>query len=178
MGDFLTSHFFYAPGYKTQCVLLNAQAADVPQGTIICAKGAAGSISASFTGSAATISPTASFTGTEASLSGEAETYTPAGTISVTGASYTPSGSVTVSQSGGASADGTFDVIGAENYGAVYGILLKDAPASGSAQSVDVIVCGELFRETINAVYKAANSDNDLPEPVVVALRNIGLVLK
>lgn len=174
MGDFLTSHLFYSPWYKTQCILLNAQAADVPQGTIICAKGAAGSISASFTGSAASI--TASFTGTEAALSGDAQSYTPAGSVAV--GAYTPAGSVAISQSAGASADGTFDIIGAENYGAVYGILLKDAPASGSAQSVDVIVCGELFRETINAVYKAANSDNDLPEPVVVALRNIGIVLK
>lgn len=156
MSDFLTSHFFYSPWYKTQCVSLNAQAADVPQGTIICAKGAAGSASAS-----------ATFTGTEASLTGEAQTYTPAGSVAVT-----------ISESGGASADGTFDIIGAENYGAVYGILLKDAPASGSAQSVDVIVCGELFRETVNAVYKAANSDNDLPESVVVALRDIGIILK
>lgn len=174
MGDFLTSHLFYSPWYKTQCILLNAQAADVPQGTIICAKGAAGSISASFTGSAASI--TASFTGTEAALSGDAQSYTPAGSVAV--GAYTPAGSVAISQSAGASADGTFDIIGAENYGAVYGILLKDAAASGSAQSVDVIVCGELFRETINAVYKAANSDNDLPESVVVALRNIGIVLK
>ena len=31
----LTSEFFYAPGYKTQCISLNAQAAEVPQGTII-----------------------------------------------------------------------------------------------------------------------------------------------
>lgn len=156
MGDFLTSHLFYSPWYKTQCVLLNAQAADVPQGTIICAKGAAGSASAS-----------ATFSGTEVSLTGEAQTYTPEGSVSVT-----------ISESGGASADGTFDVIGAENYGAVYGILLKDAPAAGSAQSVDVIVCGELFRETVNAIYKAANSDNDIPESVVVALRDIGIILK
>lgn len=156
MSDFLTSHLFYSPWYKTQCILLNAHVADVPQGTIICAKGAAGSASAS-----------ATFTGTEASLTGEAQTYTPAGSVAVT-----------ISESGGASADGTFDIIGAANYGAVYGILLKDVPASGSAQSVDVIVCGELFRETINAVYKAANSDNELPEPVVVALRDIGIILK
>lgn len=156
MSDFMTSHLFYSPWYKTQCILLNAQAADVPQGTIICAKGSAGSVSAS-----------ATFSGTEASLTGDAQTYTPEGSVDVT-----------VSESGGASADGTFDVIGAENYGAVYGILLKDAPAAGSSQSVDVIVCGELFRETINAVYKAANSDNDIPEPVVAALRNIGIILK
>lgn len=156
MGDFLTSHLFYSPRYKTQCILLNAQAADVPQGTIICAKGAAGSLSAS-----------ADFDGVDAELTGEAQSYTPRGFVSVT-----------ISESGGASADGTFDIIGAENYGAVYGILLKDAPASGSAQSVDVIVCGELFRETVNAAYKAANSDNDLPESVVVALRDIGIILK
>lgn len=174
MSDFMTSHLFYSPWYKTQCVLLNAQTADVPQGTIICAKGSAGSISASFTGSAASI--TASFTGTEAALSGDAENYTPAGTVTV--GDYTPAGTVDVSQSAGATADGTFDVVGAANYGAVYGILLKDAKKSASAQSVDVIVCGELFRETINAVYKAANSDNDIPEPVVAALRNIGIVLK
>jgi hypothetical protein len=156
MSDFMTSHLFYSPWYKTQCILLNAQAADVPQGTIICAKGAAGSASAS-----------ATFSGTEANLTGEAQTYTPEGSVDVT-----------ISESGGASADGTFDVIGAANYGAVYGILLKDVEKSASAQSVDVIVCGELFRETINAVYKAANSDNDIPEPVVAALRNIGIVLK
>lgn len=65
MGDFLTSHFIYSPWYRTQCIQLNAQAADVPQGTIICAKGAAGSVSAS-----------ATFTGTEASLTGDAQTYT------------------------------------------------------------------------------------------------------
>lgn len=174
MGDFLTSHLFYSPWYKTQCILLNAQDADVPQGTIICAKGSAGSISASFTGSAASIS--ASFAGTEAALSGDAESYTPAGTVTV--GDYTPAGSVSISQSAGASADGTYDVIGAANYGAVYGILLKDVEKSGSAQSVDVIVCGELFRETINAIYKAANSDNDIPESVVVALRDIGIILK
>lgn len=156
MGDFLTSHFIYSPWYRTQCIQLNAQAADVPQGTIICAKGAAGSVSAS-----------ATFTGTEASLTGDAQTYTPAGSVAVT-----------VSDSGGASADGTFDIIGAENYGAVYGILLRDVAASESAQAVDVIVCGELFRETVNAVYKAANSDNDIPESTVVALRNLGIILK
>lgn len=174
MGDFLTSHLFYSPWYKTQCILLNAQAAKVPQGTIICAKGAAGSISASFTGSAASIEAT--FAGTEAALSGDAENYTPAGSVTV--GAYTPAGSVAVSQSAGVSADGTFDVIGAANYGSVYGILLKDAPASGSAQAADVIVCGELFRETVNAVYKAANSDNNIPEPVVAALRDIGIILK
>lgn len=34
----LTSEFFYAPGYKTQCISLNAQAAEVPQGMIIAVK--------------------------------------------------------------------------------------------------------------------------------------------
>lgn len=37
----LTSEFFYAPGYKTQCISLNAQAADVPQGTVIAVKATA-----------------------------------------------------------------------------------------------------------------------------------------
>lgn len=156
MSEVMTSDFFYAPRYQTQCVLLNAQAADVPRGTIICVKGAAASISAS-----------ATFTGTQAALSGDAENYTPAGEVEVT-----------ISESGGASADGTFDIIGAEGYGAVYGILLKDVKAADAAQSVDVVVIGELFREYINAVYKAANSDNDLPEAIIVALRNIGIILK
>lgn len=156
MSEVMTSDFFYAPRYQTQCVLLNAQAADVPRGTIICAKGAAASISAS-----------ATFTGTQAALSGDAENYTPAGDVEVT-----------VSESGGVSADGTFDIIGAENYGTIYGVLLKDVKASGSAQSADIVVIGELFRGYINAVYKAANSDNDLPEAALVALRNIGIILK
>lgn len=156
MSEVMTSDFFYAPRYQTQCVLLNAQAADVPRGTIICAKGAAASISAS-----------ATFTGTQAALSGDAENYTPAGDVDVT-----------ISESGGVSADGTFDIIGAENYGTIYGVLLKDIKASGSAQSVDIVVIGELFRDYINAVYKAANSDNDLPEAAIVALRSIGIILK
>ena len=177
MGEFMTSDFFYSPFYKTQCVLLNAQDAKVPRGTIICVKGAV-PVSASFSGTAATISPTAAFTGTEASLSGEAETYTPAGTISVTGASYTPAGSVTVSSS--AASDGTFDVIGAGDgaYSHPYGILLKDAPANGSAQSVDIVVVGELFKDYVNGVYKAANGNNNIPAAIVDALRNIGIILK
>ena len=177
MGEFMTSDFFYSPRYQTQCVLLNAQDAKVPRGTIICGKGAV-PVSASFSGTAATISPTASFTGTEASLSGEAETYTPAGTISVTGASYTPAGSVTISSS--AASDGTFDVIGAGDgaYSHPYGILLKDAPANGSAQSVDIIVVAELFKDYINGVYKSANSNDNIPAAIVDALRNIGIILK
>lgn len=177
MGEFMTSDFFYSPFYKTQCVLLNAQDAKVPRGTIICVKGAV-PVSASFSGTAATISPTASFSGTEASLSGEAETYTPAGTISVTGASYTPAGSVSISSS--AASDGSFDVIGAGDgaYSHPYGILLKDAPASGSAQAVDIVVIGELFKAYVNDVYKAANSNNNIPAATIDALRNIGIILK
>lgn len=113
----LTSEFFYAPDYKTQCIELNAQAADVPQGTVIAVK---------------------------------------------------------------ATADGTFDIIGAGSgdYDTPYGILLKDAVATGSAQTVDVIVVGELFYQFVNDVYKAANSNADLAAGVVVELRNIGIILK
>lgn len=177
MSEVMTSDFFYAPFYKTQCVLLNAQAAKVPRGTIICVKGAV-PVSAVFAGTAATISPTASFSGAEASLSGEAETYTPAGTISVTGASYTPAGSVSISSS--AASDGSFDVIGAGDgaYAHPYGILLKDAPASGSAQAVDIVVIGELFKAYVNDVYKAANSNENIPAATIDALRNIGILLK
>ena len=177
MSEVMTSDFFYSPFYKTQCVLLNAQDAKVPRGTIICVKGAV-PVSASFSGTAAIISPTASFSGTEASLSGEAETYTPAGTISVTGASYTPAGSVSISSS--AASDGSFDVIGAGDgaYAHPYGILLKDAPASGSAQAVDIVVIGELFKDYVNGVYKAANSNNNIPAATIDALRNIGIILK
>lgn len=173
----MTSDFFYSARYCTQCISLNAQLAKVPRGTIIAVKGSA-PVSASFAGTAATISPTASFAGTEAALSGDAENYTPAGTVSVTGASYTPAGSVTLS--GAASADGTFDVIGAGDgaYAAPYGILLNDAPASASAQAVDVIVFGQLFHDYINGVYKAANSDNNIPAATVAELRNIGIILK
>lgn len=153
----LTSDFIYSPHFCTQCVSLNAQAAAVPRGSIICVKGSAGSVSAS-----------ATFTGTEASLSGDAETYTPAGTVAVT-----------LTETAGAVADGTFDVIGAGDgaYAAPYGVLLDDAPASGSAQSVDVVVLGELFLAYVNGVYKTATT-NDLPASVVVALRNIGIILK
>lgn len=173
----MTSDFFYSARYCTQCISLNAQAAKVPRGTIIAIKGSA-PVSASFSGTAATIAPTAAFTGTEASLSGDAEPYTPAGTVAVTGASYTPAGSVTLS--GGAASDGTFDVIGADSgaYAQPYGILLKDVEASDSAQAADVIVLGQLFYAYINAVYKAANSDNDIPDAVVAELRNCGVILK
>ena len=177
MSEFMTSNFFYAPDYKTQCIKLNAQAAKVPRGTIICVKGSAPA-SASFTGTAATITPSAAFVGTEAALSGDAENYTPAGTVNVTGASYTPAGTVTLTP--GAASDGTFDVIGADsgNYGQPYGILLHDAPINNSAQTVDVIVIGELFKDYVNGVYKAANSGNDIPAGILDALRSIGIILK
>jgi hypothetical protein len=177
MSETLTSNFLYSADYKTQCVSLNAQDAKVPRGTIICVNGSL-PVSASFTGTAATISPTAAFTGTEASLSGEAETYTPAGTVAVTGASYTPAG--TVSLGDAVAADGTFDIIGADSgaYAQPYGVLLNDVPASGSAQPADVVVFGELFKDYINGVYKAANSNNNLPASVAIALRNIGIYLK
>lgn len=173
----MTSDFFYSERYQTQCVSLNAQLAKVPRGTIIAIKGSA-PVSASFSGTAATISPTATFTGTEAALSGDAENYTPAGTVSVTGASYTPAGSVSLS--GAAASDGTFDVIGAGDgaYARPYGILLKEAPASNSAQSVDVIVFGQLFYDYINGVYKEANSNNNIPDAVLAELRNCGIILK
>ena len=173
----MTSDFFYSERYCTQCVSLNAQLAKVPRGTIIAIKGSA-PVSAAFTGTAATISPTATFTGTEAALSGDAENYTPAGTVSVTGASYTPEGSVSLS--GAAASDGTFDVIGAGDgaYARPYGILLKDAPASNAAQSVDVIVFGQLFYDYINGVYKDANSNNNIPDAVLAELRNCGIILK
>lgn len=125
MSEFLTSNFFYAPDYKTQCIQINAQAAKVPRGTIVCVKGSA---------------PT----------------------------------------SASAASDGTYDVIGAGDgaYAQPYGILLNDAPASGSAQTVDVVVIGELFRDYVNGVYKAAHSDNNIPAPIVDALRCIGIILK
>ena len=150
-SDTMTSGFIYNPHYKTQCVQLNAQAAAVPRGTIICVNG--------------DLPVSASFTGTEAALSGDAENYTPAGTVTLSGASL---------------ADGTFDIIGAGSgaYAVPYGVLLNDAPASGSAQSVDVIVFGDLFYAYVNGVYKAANSDNDLTAAQVIALRNIGIFLK
>lgn len=118
MSEFLTSNFFYAPDYKTQCIQINAQAAKVPRGTIVCVKGSA--------------------------------------------------------------SDGTYDIIGAGDgaYAQPYGILLDDAPVSASAQTVDVVVIGELFREYVNGVYKAAHSDNNIPAPIVDALRCIGIILK
>lgn len=114
----LTSEFFYAPGYKTQCISLKAQAAEVPQGTIIAAKSA--------------------------------------------------------------DLDGTFDVIGASSgdYDKPYGVLLKTAPINAAPQSVDVVVIGELFYDFVNGVYKAANSDADLTAEQVIALRDIGIILK
>lgn len=114
----LTSEFFYAPGYKTQCISLNAQAAEVPQGTIIAVNSS--------------------------------------------------------------DLDGTFDVIGASSgdYDKPYGVLLKAAPADSDPQAVDVIVIGELFYEFVNGVYKAANSDVDLTAEQVIALRDIGIILK
>lgn len=177
MSEFMTSNFFYSADYKTQMIQLNAQAAKVPRGTIICVKGSAPA-SASFTGTAATITPTATFTGTQAALSGDAENYTPEGSVNVTGASYTPAGTVAITP--GAASDGTFDVIGAGggDYGQPYGILLHDAPINNSAQPVDVIVIGELFKEYVNGVYKAANSDNDIPAGILDALRSIGIILK
>ena len=115
------------PEYKTQCISLNAQDAKVPRGTIIAVKGSV-PVSASFTGTAATIAPTATFTGTQAALSGDAEDYTPAGTISVTGASYTPAGAVSLT--GGAASDGTYDVLGAGDgaYGEPYGLIFMLNP--------------------------------------------------
>ena len=124
MSEFLTSNFFYAPDYKTQCIQINAQAAKAPRGTIICVKGSA--------------------------------------------------------PAGAAASDGTYDVIGAGDgaYAQPYGILLNDAPVSASAQTVDVVVIGELFKEYVNGVYKAAHSDNNIPAPIVDALRCIGIILK
>lgn len=77
-------------------------------------------------------------------------------------------------------ADGTFDVIGASSgaYSVPYGVLLKDTPAAAAAQATDVIVIGELFRDFVNDVYKAANSNNNIPAGVVDALRNAGILLK
>lgn len=122
MSEFLTSDFFYAPDYKTQCIQINAQAAKVPRGTIVCVKGSA-----------------------------------PA-----------------------AASDGTYDIIGAGDgaYAQPYGILLNDAPASASAQTVDIVVIGELFKEYVNGVYKAAHGDNSIPAPIVDALRCSGIILK
>lgn len=115
-SDTMTSGFIYDPHYKTQCISINAQAADVPRGTIVCVK---------------------------------------------------------------ATADGTFDVIGASSgaYAVPYGVLLNDTPANAAAQAVDVIVFGDLFLDFVNGVYKAANSA-DLTAPIIVALRNVGIVLK
>lgn len=115
-SDTMTSGFIYDPHYRTQCISLNAQAAAVPRGTIVCVK----------------------------------ET-----------------------------ADGTFDVIGASSgaYAMPYGVLLNDAPANAAAQAADVIVFGDLFKDFVNGVYKAATT-SDLTAPIIVALRNVGIVLK
>lgn len=76
--------------------------------------------------------------------------------------------------------DGTFDVIGAGTgaYSAPYGVLLKDAPAAAAVQAADVIVIGELFKDFVDGVYKAANSGTALTAAQITALRNIGIILK
>lgn len=74
--------------------------------------------------------------------------------------------------------DGSYDIVGTTDYGTPFGILLKDAPANAAAQPVDVIVFGELFFDYINGVYKAANSDADIPDATVLALRQAGILLK
>lgn len=111
----MTSDFMYSPHFKTQCVSLNAQAAAVPRGTIVCVKS-------------------------------------------------TP--------------DGTFDIVGATGYSDIYGVLLEDAPVSTSAQPVQLIVSGELFKAYVDAVYKAANSGTALSATQLVALRKLGIILK
>ena len=77
-------------------------------------------------------------------------------------------------------ADGTFDLIGASSgdYDTHYGVLLNDVPASVSTQPVDVVVAGELFYQYVNAVYADANGGSDLAATDLVALRNIGIILK
>lgn len=140
----LTSDFFYSPHYKTQCVTLNAQAAAVPRGTIVCVKSSM------------------AFSGVAAHLSGDEQSYTPEGSIS---------------PSAGAS-DGTFDIVGSAGYGEMYGVLLDDAPASESAQGVQVIVAGELFKAYMDAVYKAAHSGTSLSSAQLVELRKLGIILK
>lgn len=79
-----------------------------------------------------------------------------------------------------ATADGTFDLIGASSgdYDTHYGVLLNDVPASVSTQPVDVVVAGELFYQYVNAVYADANGGSDLAATDLVALRNIGIILK
>lgn len=76
--------------------------------------------------------------------------------------------------------DGTFDVIGAGTgaYSVPYGVLLKDTPAAAAVQSADVIVIGELFKDFVDGVYKAANSGTALTAAQIAALRNIGIILK
>jgi hypothetical protein len=76
--------------------------------------------------------------------------------------------------------DGTFDVIGAGTgaYSVPYGVLLRDAPAAAAVQAADVIVIGELFKDFVDGVYKAANSGTALTAAQIAALRNIGIILK
>lgn len=90
-------------------------------------------------------------------------------------ASAVPQGTIICAKSTGA--DGSFDVIGTGDYTRVYGVLLKDVAASESAQSVDVIVGGQLFESFVKAVYKAANS-SDLSAAQIAELRDIGIILK
>ena len=111
----MTSDFIYSPHFKTQCVSLNAQAAAVPRGTIVCVK---------------------------------------------------------------STADGTFDIVGSTNYGVLYGVLLEDVPVSTSAQSVQLIVAGELFKSYMDGVYKAAHSGTALSAAQLVELRKLGIILK
>ena len=79
--------------------------------------------------------------------------------------------------------DGTFDALGVGEgtegaYSVPYGVLLKDAPGVGITQAVDVVVIGELFKDYVNGVYKAAHSGTDLTAAQIAALRNIGIILK
>lgn len=79
--------------------------------------------------------------------------------------------------------NGSFDVLGVGEgtegaYSVPYGVLLKDAPARGIPQAVDVIVIGELFKDYVNGVYAAAHSGTDLTAAQIAALRNIGIILK
>lgn len=76
-----------------------------------------------------------------------------------------------------ATPDGTFDILDGD-YAVPYGVLLKDAPATETAQSVDVIVIGELFKDFVDGVYKAANNGVSLTAAQIAALRNIGIILK
>ena len=57
-------------------------------------------------------------------------------------------------------------------------MLLKDTPAAAAVQAADVIVIGELFKDFVDGVYKAANSGTALTAAQIAALRNIGIILK